>query len=314
MSRILAFIIDIFKFHKLKLLLFFISFFLFFVILFPYKEMNLLLQSKINEAIKPHFVEIEEVEVSFLPSLSFKLKALSVNVSKKVISLDSVELRPSILSFFTLKPSLEIYFHNLFKGVQKIHLKYLNQQNYEFEGIFNLEFSEALKAFNQPEFLLGDVKGVFKGVFEPQTSSFKESSLKIALNKTSQGLTLRGSQLINHLFQGFDFPSLIFSEVDLFLNVNSPKMILQDLKLGNPTDAVFIRAKGDMNLDLKTSQLGPYKTKWLMKVKPDKARSLFFLEFLNAYKTSSSKELSYQFELAGKNLKAPPSLKALSQF
>ncbi len=312
MSRIIAFFIDLLKYHKIKLIFFFLSFFVSLVLLFPYRELGLFLQSKINESIKPNFVKIGKVDVSFFPYLSLSMEKIDLNISGQPLFLKSINIHPHILSLFLLKPSLDLVLRDLFKGNQKITLRYLNKENYKFHGLFQLELSEILRAFNKPQFVTGRIKGVFKGVFQPTSSSFKDSHL-IVSTKSAQDITFMGSLLVNHWFAGVNLPSISFSDLEILFYINSPKMILKDLKIGIPKDNVFVRARGEFKGDFQSSKLS-YKSQWLLKVKPSFASQLFFLTFLDKYKKRSAKELSYQFEIIGENLKAPPQLKHLSRF
>ena len=295
-------------------MLFFMSLSVFTITLFPYQDLSLFLQSKINEKLKPNSIAFDFFDVSFLPYISMDLKDIKLNfINTPPIEIKSVEARPHITDAILMKPSGTIILNDLFDSQQKFYIKKREKNLYNLTWSFKkLNLKEILSITKVPSVIEGFLNGTLKGDYS--TADSFQGDLLI---QGDQKITFLGSHLQGALFAGTSLPNLSFSKSVVKAKMKTPQIILEDIKLGSAGDPFILQGRGQFEFNMQTRQLGKFQSEWKMKVKQSIASQLFFLALLSKYKlpqASSPQDVIYQFQLKGANLKRLPSLSPLEKF
>jgi len=144
LSDLIGYIIEplkqVFFFHKKKALFFILALLIFLLILFPYSDLTSFSQEKINQNIKASGGQVSYSEINFnlspfgIKTNDFTYRARSM---KSPLKVESITLRPNVLSFLKLQPGATIVLEDVFKGDAKISVGLSGKTN-EQTNKFNI--------------------------------------------------------------------------------------------------------------------------------------------------------------------------------
>lgn len=131
---------QIFFFHKKKVIFFIFAIFIFILVLFPYSDLTSFSQDKINQSIKSSGGQVSYSEINFNIS-PFGIKTNDFTYRSKTmkspLNVESITVRPNILSLLKLQPGGTVVLENIFGGEASLSFG-LNGKTNEKTNKFNL--------------------------------------------------------------------------------------------------------------------------------------------------------------------------------
>lgn len=144
LSDLIGYILEplkqIFFFHKKKALFFIFALLIFLLFLFPYSDLTSFSQDKINQSIKASGGQVSYSEINFnLSPFGIKTNDFTYRsrAMKSPLKVDSITVRPNIISLLKFQPGGSVVLGNFFGGEAKVNLG-LNGKTNEKTNKFSL--------------------------------------------------------------------------------------------------------------------------------------------------------------------------------
>ncbi len=328
MKRVLQFLGDIFRFHKLKLLLAFCSFILFLFILFPFNDLGTFVTAQVAEQSQNNvFLKFDELSLSVFPlGLDF------TNVEVQTTAFPAVKAReltlaPTILGLLTFNPGLTAKAKGLLKGDVSLSTRGEKKatdgkaakvlQNIELDAS-GLDLASALSMVSNLSGLEGKIDLGVSGKIDPQ---FEE--------QPSMDLLVEGQkvQLVNFsidtVMGAFPLPDISLQKLRLKGVLQEGRLNIEEGIIGNDTDDLYAQIKGTLRVTVEAHRgqvspvLGGYNLS--VRIKTKKAfqdRASLFFAFIENMKVSSSSTANpeYMFRVETSDVRMPPNMTPLTSF
>ncbi len=323
LKNVIQFIIDIFKFHKMKIATILIAAVVFLVLLFPFADLNDLVTEKIYEATnKQVFISFEQLNLSLLPAPGLEMAEVKLNLKNiPGFKIKKLALAPSIASLLAFNLGFSSSFEGLLGGDVQLTLKpgektgKIQKQNIELEAE-NINLAQISKFTKSPFNLKGKVNIDATADIDPSFSEQPDGEASI----TTQQLIIPATNVPTN-FGELPLPELNFSSLIFKGRLTAGDLILEQLKLGAGKDALLVRVKGRLGLKLLklpsgiAPRPGAFDLKLEITSQASKNKDLqLFLSFLDKFKTSNNGKDSYTLRIKGARFGAAPQMTKLTSF
>lgn len=318
-------IIKTFRFvwgQKFKILFTLVFTLVFVFLLFPFKDLNDFVSGKVsNLTQKSVYLQFEDMHINPLTT-SISLDGVLVETSTiEGLNVNSISASPSMAALFKRQPGGKLVAEGLFGGNAQIKLTPLE----------TLE-SGALKAnldVTTENISLKSLRDTLKiqiplaGSMNINASvtadmSFKEQpdgEVSIVIDN----FEMPGSSINLPNFGSIALPEIKFKQVDVKGKLSNGKLVIENAKLGNPSDDLSGTLKGDIAVtiqnigDTARPMLGAYNFNVDLVAKPAFVqRASFFLSFIDQYKKEEKGSSRYRLKLQAASTELPPSISPLN--
>lgn len=328
MKRFFLFFGDIFRFHKLKLLLVFVSMILFLFLLFPFNDLGSFVTAQVAQQTQNTvFLKFDDLNLSVFP-LGFDFTNVEVqSAAFPSLKCDELTLAPSILGLITLNPGMTARAKGLLKGDVSLSTRGEKKtvegkeprilQNIELEAS-DIDLGAVLGMLTNLSGLQGKVDLGVSGKLDPQFEEQPNMELDVDGKKV---------QLVNFTIDtvmgAFPLPDLSLQALKFKATLKEGRLNIDEVILGNETDDVYAQLKGNIRMTLEAMRgqvspvIGGYNLS--VRIKAKKAfvdRAGLFLGFIGNMKTPSSSETNpeYMFRVETSDVRMPPSMTPLTSF
>ncbi len=323
-SQIAKFIIDIFRFHKLKILTAVLAALIFFVLMFPFADLSDLVTEKISAATNNElFLTFENMDLSLLPTPRFKmLKVKAETNSFPALEAGVLSIQPSIASLLAFKAGFVTHAQDFLKGEVELVLKEGGKNENKVVPYKvtlkadKIELGELKKLLNSPLPLKGKVDLQLDANVDFTFTDQPDGDLSIE----SKNVVMPDTNLPTP-FGDLPFPKMTFTKVLLKCRIVGGELILEEVDLGTEKDPVSMQVKGkfDVKINRVDGQLvpnfGAYDLKAKLVVRKGVEKTLeLFLGFLDSYKKRNGDVDLYVFRAKGNDFFGPPAISALQKF
>lgn len=325
MKRVFELILQLFKYHKLKMLAVIVSAAGFFFLLFPFSDLTDLITAKVMDATGNQVLfQAEKLSVGFLTGLSVEGDEVSVDVGNyPTIEAKTLSASPSLFSiaFSPSQPqdwSISADATGLFGG--KVSVSHARDGSAEDGAKKNrividadsIQIGEALKFINSPVEVQGKASLKTDMDFFPAMDGQPEGQVEL----NSKGLKLLAGSVPTEMGM-FPIPNINWSQVHLKLKMGSNTLTFEDIALGSSKDPLSGRAKGKMNLKIdKTGAIiGAYEISVELNVQQAAEKDLDLeLALLKVFRQASASGGKYLFKVSSNSGNNVPNLGPLSTF
>lgn len=320
-GKIITPIINIFKFHKKKIGIFFASVLFFSIVLFHYNDLGDLVSGKVAEATNGSVsVQFEDLGISLFP---FGVKLSNVYVNAPMIpelKAESLAISPAIWGLITGSPGVKVRLGGIFDGGIFASAQKETKDKNEFVKV-NADWSSlALRELLKLQSINLPIKGNIDGELENVRVDLKfqqPPSGKVSLK--SKGLEMPSTPIASPLGP-IDLPSLKFSELALSASLKDRDLNIETGMIGTSKDDIYGNLTGRIGVQISAypggvaTQFNNYKINLELRVKEKIASQGFFplaLGFLEKCKAGGSGgTLSYRCVFEGSQFGVPPRISA----
>ena len=318
-------IIKTFRFvwgQKFKILFTLVFTLVFVFLLFPFKDLNDFVSGQVSNLTQNNvYLQFEDMHINPLTT-SISLDGVLVETSTiEGLNVNSISASPSMAALFKRQPGGKLVAEGLFGGHAEIKLTPLE----------TLE-SGALKAnldVTTENISLKSLRDTLKiqiplaGSMDINASvtadmSFKEQpDGEVAI--VIDNFEMPGSSINSPNFGSIALPEIKFKQVDVKGKLSNGKLVIENAKLGNPSDDLSGTLKGDIAVTIQNiggtarPMLGAYNFNVDLIAKPAFVqRASFFLSFIDQYKKEEKGSSRYRLKLQAASTELPPSISPLN--
>lgn len=318
-------IIKTFRFawvQKFKILFTLVFAVVFLFLLFPFKDLNDFVSGQVSALTQNGvYLQFEDMHINPVTA-SISLDGVLIETSTiDGLNVNSISASPSLAALFKRQPGGNLIANGLFGGRAEMKLTPLE----------TLE-SGALKAnlaLNSESLSLKNLRDTLKISIPLSGSanitanitadmSFKEQpdgEVNIVINNFEMPTTSINSPN----FGSIALPEIKFKQVDVKAKLAGGKLVIENAKLGNPSDDLSGTLKGDIAIRIDNISgtarptMGGYNLNIDLVAKPAFVqRAQFFLGFIDQFKTDERGSSRYRLKLQAASTDLPPSMLPLN--
>ncbi|RME18133.1 MAG: type II secretion system protein GspN [Bdellovibrio sp.] len=328
LKKILIFLKNLVKYHKLKIFSFFVFFMFFFVILFPYNDLIDVVSTQVSQRTQNKvYIDFEDLHLKLFPLPGVNLSHITLNaLDYPPLSIASLSVYPSLGSLLTFKKGAKAEIEKLLGGYWKVEWQESKgrqkQQIHEVKTEFKkVALRALLQFFNLPVSGSGTLQAKVSGHIDP--TFIQPPKMDILL----QGQKVKTHPLFldNPMMGGISLPGLQWSYILLKGRLVDSQLIIEKAELGVPKDPIFLRFKGRFNLEIKKqgshlwTQWGSYEGKVDLQITPSMEKEMVFRTLKTLYgstRQQTSKGIRYLFKINGNGfaMGSMPSVKKALKF
>ncbi|MCC6278591.1 MAG: type II secretion system protein GspN [Oligoflexia bacterium] len=315
-SKLLAPIINIARFHKSKMVLCFGLYLVFLYFMFPFNDLGDKVATMINQASGGQVVlSFETMDASLFPQVGITMSEVEVTTPFfPKLSTQSLSLSPSILSLILLKPGVNASAEGLLGGQTDLTIKYAgnNSQKKPSKIAFDsslddLQLKELVNFMQSSVKVSGKISGSASGDFDTEFVDQPNSSIEIQGEK----IVLADSQIMT-TFGPLALPAMNLGDVNLESKMDKGSMEISKLTLGKPGSEFYANITG--KIELRAERAGPqvglrpgnYDFKVQLQFNEALKQKLsLFLGFIGGYNVGAN---NYAFRAIGSGFYSPPQL------
>lgn len=325
-------IIRLFRFifrHKWKILTTIFFAFIFLFILFPFKDLNDFISSKISAVTQNKvFVSFEDLTLNPLSSTLHLDKVLVETEQLDRLNIEKLSATPSIMALIAKKPGGTLNAEGVLGGnaVLKVtpHKEPKGAANADVQGNFkadinlsteNVSLKELRKVLSLQLPLEGSVNMNTNLTVDSAFVEQPEGDVQLTIQK----FVLSSSTVQVPDLGALNVPELRLSTVDLKGKMQGGKFTIETGKLGSAGDELNGTIRGEIGLVMQNmnGQIHPVVNSYNISIdllaKPAfKDRASFFLSFIDQYKRDESGNTRYKFKLVSNAPGMPPQFSPLN--
>lgn len=318
-------IIKTFRFvwsQKFKILFTLLFTFVFLFLLFPFKDLNDFVSGQVARLTgNSVYLQFEDMHINPLAA-SVSLDGVLVETSTiDGLNVNFISASPSIAALFKRQPGGKLMAEGLFDGKAEIKLTPLAtlesgalKANLEMitENIALKKLRDTLK-ISIPLAGLIDINANVTA--DMSFTEQPEGEVAIVIDNFEMPSTSINSPNFGMLA----LPEIKFKQVDVKGKLSGGKLIIENAKLGNPSDELSGTIKGDVAVTLENRGgqirpiIGAYNLNIDLIAKPSFVEKAgFFLNFIDQYKTDEKGASRFRLKLKAASTDLPPSLSPLN--
>ena len=340
MKNILSAFLNLFRFHKLKILTLALSLLGFAVLLFPFNDLSDLVSSKVSQATANQvYVEFERLELNFglNPGLRME-KALVEGRAFPTVEADSMVISPWFWGLVMFRKGAYIGLDGLFKGF--LHINYheaeslkngnrLQNIDIKAEEIALASVNDFLRAYNGLNLGLQGKLG-FKSqmAIDPGFTQQPQGTFELSVNNfaaTNPTITFMSDAMGPDgpikVPLSVELPPVKLGKVLVRGGLKEGRISLDEVTFGEAKDMLYAKIKGEVYLTIRNlgGQVLPDFANYDLRVDLTMASELqtqlgTFLSAVNGL-DSVKKQVSggyrYPFRIQGRNFASPPNVSAI---
>lgn len=320
-------LIDLFKFHKMKMLLTLVFYVALLVFIFPFSDLSDFVTDQVATQTQGQvFVQFGDLDFGVLPTFSIKGEDVILeSASMPSLHIDRIQLWPSVMSLVNMAsqpneiPHFSLRADGLFKGelsasVQKGKSpnKEISMKNISVNGR-QLDLEELSATASLPLKLQGraSLEGELK--LDPQFRVQPEGDIALQ----GQKVRIPPGNVPTQMGPLF-LPGFSWSQMNVKSRLSNGTLIIEQAVLGQPTDALYLQVKGQLNAPIQPAQgimVRTFDLKMDLQVSPALAKELGpFLSFVDRFKRPAGGKTRYVFRAVSNRPGSPPDLLPLSHF
>lgn len=308
--------------QKFKILFTIVFTFVFLFLLFPFKDLNDFVSGQVSALTQNSvYLQFEDMQINPVTA-SISLDGVLVETSTiEGLNVNSISASPSLAALFKRQPGGKLVADGLFGGRAEMKLT----------PLATLE-SGAVKAnlnISSESISLKDLRDTMKISIPLSGSanitanitadmSFKEQpdgDMSIVIDNFEMPATSINSPN----FGSIALPEIKFKQVDVKGKLTGGKLVIENAKLGNPSDDLSGTLKGDIAISIQNvggqarPMMGGYNFNIDLVAKPAFVqRASFFLSFIDQFKTEEKGSSRYRLKLQAASTDLPPSMLPLN--
>ena len=327
LQQIASFVINIFKFHKKKLLVVILSAMICFLWLFPYEDLSDLVTERVaKETQNKVFITFDDLNLALFPAPGLDMTSVKLEIQNIApIEVKALSLSPSIASLLAFKLGFVAKLEGLLDGDVQLTVKPgdktsekekdIKFQNIDFEAE-NIQLDQIKKFAKMPIELKGRANFEFNAEVDPQFIEQPEAEASL----TTKKLKLPSSTIPSQMGP-MPFPEMNFSKVNFKGRLIGGDLVIEQLELGTPQDPLFLRAKGTIGLEIRNTgaglapRPGSFDLKLEINNKDRNNKDLQLpLSFLDSYKSGSGDKDTYLLRVKAAQFGVNPNMSKLNKF
>jgi type II secretion system protein N len=313
-------VIGLFKNHKAKWLVLFFSSLVFFLFLFPNKDLSDFISSKVSQLTKNAvYINFDELKLSATPP-GLELTQISVDTEMfPTVSAESISVTPSISAILKQIPGGSVNAKGLFRGNVEISLQPgTNSESGTPRQKFVISAQtlslEEIRNFSQlPVRLKGKLDVESKGQVDLTFTDQPDAEVLIKV----QNFELP-SNSINTQMGPLSLPELKLGQLQVKGRLSNGKLSIEEGIIGQQGDELTGTIKGYVNLTIQNQKgqispiFGAYSLDIDLNFKKNlHERASLFLSFIDQYKFETENGTRYAFKLSATSFQNPPNMGAL---
>ena len=324
-----AFVLQIFKFHKKKLVFVIFSSLFFFVVLFPFADLSDFVTSAVAKASRNQvFLQFEDLGLSLLPSPSIRMNEVSlITPTLPELKSSSVFISPSLFSLITGQIGFSTRARDLFNG--DVYLSVSPGEKIENETQKNVgqwqdievdlekvNLKKVIALASTPVKLKGTLNGNLEMSIDPEFQQQPKAEIDLEVLKAAMPTSI---PLQN--FGSLVLPPIVFSAIKTKMRLLGGQLIVEQGLLGQSNEPLSGRIKGKMSIRMRKIAgvvrplPGSYDFKIELLVKNSLSKKLsLFLGFIDSYRSPTNGGARYLFRIKGRNFINPPNISAINKF
>ncbi len=317
---------NLLKYHKKKIALVVLLIFLFFILLFPYKDLSNLLTFQVSKATQNQvFLRFDKIGLSFLPGLGIKLTDVRIDTpSLPTIQVDQLSIAFSLMKLLVFKVVLNLSAQGLWEGQVQFAGEVENMRSSPHLSSASLKFEninlQRLSAFIQssrksPLEFVGQLKGQME--WEVEDPSFKKQPRgQMVVTVTN----MQPPSSVSTALGPLALPDIKFSSLSMKVRLGGGQVMIDEGRLGQNQEPMSGQFKGKVGLKWRRAgtklsvNLKDYELKLDMHVKKSlKSELALFLGFIGKFETKTNDGSRYLFEVSGPNFRSSPNLTSIQK-
>ncbi len=330
-SKVLGLIKNLFKYHKLKMFLVWVSALVFLVILFPYSDLADFTTAQVSKMTQNQvFLSFDDMSIGLVPTPSVDLEKVQVETAQvSGLKVGSLSIAPSIAALLSFKKGVSVNAKGLLKG--NLDLTYKEGDAVKGKGkdkfkeqlidasFEKVNLAEIEKLVALPVKLKGSATGELEVNIDPTFFTQPDGTTEINVKNF---VMPAGSINMNGL--PVEIPEIMFKEVKLKGRLAGSSFVLQEGLLGKPTDEINGKLKGKMTIKLSrrgprvVPNFGSYNININLNISKQKESELYFLALLeDQFKQKTNKGIRVLMGVSGAKMSKfgpPPKMKPIQAF
>lgn len=312
MSAALQFVLNVLRFHKLKIALFVFASLVFAVVIFPYDDLSDYVTTQISAATAQQvYVRFDSMDLDVLPAPGVHMEKVSVETpSFPRLEMAELTLAPSIRSLLSFRPGVAATARDFFGGDVFLRTKtgkVDGQQNVFLESQ-ELSLQKLSKFLKTPVPLKGRLRLNTQMDLDLTMASQPEGDIQLGLDEFQVVSANVPTQL-----GPINIPDVRISTVSVAGRLSDGRLIIEEAQLGKAGDDISGKVKGEVALRLESAGgtvralPGAYNLDLDLVVSKglsEKAGLLLLL--LDSYKRADPAGHRYAVRLQGTNFASPP--------
>lgn len=295
------------------------SYLIFTVAMFPYSELSNLVTSQVAKlSANQVILQFKDMGFQFIPSLGLDFQEVKVKGSMlPELSMESLNLSPSISGLLAFKPGVRIGATGLYGGDLLVNTKG-DEENSKgvLKHAIDIEASKILigsilKEVNIPIKVNGELNLDLNGVIDPSFAD--EPDLNLDFNISP--FKLSGGNINTGVMGDISLPPLNLKKATFKGNLKANKLRISSFQIGSTQEAVQISLKGNLDLRFQPGPAGPrarpgaYELEIEINAGPEFEKDFgLYLGFLEQYKRPSGNRNIYSMKLSGLNFRQQPNM------
>ena len=303
--------------HKWKISLVFLCTSVFLFLLFPLSDLNDFITSKISQATNNKvFLQFNEMHLNpVTTTLSLDQVVLETEQIDN-LTISKLSATPSLLALASKQPGGKVFAEGLLGGTLNLKVAPAGTAKSDLDLVIEkISLKEVRKLFSLNLPIGGSLDLNANMIIDPAFIEQPEGDLQIKIQKFE--LQTGSIQLPD--LGSINLPEIKFATVDLKGKMQGGRFLIENGKLGSPSDDFSGSIKGDVGITIQNmnGQMKPivnsYNLSIDLQAKPAfKDRASFFLNFIDQYKKEESGLTRYKFKLLSTGPGVPPQFSALN--
>lgn len=318
-GQALAAILNVFRYHKLKVILTVVSAAVFVVLLFPYDDLAEVVSTMVAERTNNQvFLQFDRLGIQVIPYPALAVENVVVESSfLPPLQAASLSLTPSISGFLSFRPGFKAGIRRVWNGDIHIELKGgkkteqgASTQNLHLD-IEKIDLAKINEAIDLPLKLQGALSSDAQVNLDPTFASQPEGEISLQIKE------LRfPSGTIPTQMGPVSLPGLSWSNIQLRGRLTAGRLIIESAELGAPSDLFNGTVKGEMEVRFEPRGAGQVGLNWGayqlqldLNVNSKLERELGpFLLLIGSFKSPTTTGVKYKFKMAGQRFGQTPSI------
>lgn len=319
-------LIDVIKYHKMKIFMGGVFFVLMFIWIFPFSDLSDFVTDQVATQTQGQvFVQFGDLDFGLFPTLSLKGEDVILETATTpTLNIASIQFWPSITSLMGAArnpneiPNFSLRARGLFDGDVAASVsngksgnKEVSVKNIEINAQ-NLNLAQLSPVASLPLKMEGQASLEGSINLDPQFRVQPEGDINLTGNKVRIPAGNVPTQMGPLFLPGFSWSSL-----NVKSRLSGGTIYLEQAVLGKPQDALYLQVKGQMRAPVQRGGLmvQTYDLRMDLQISPALARELGpFLSFIDRFKRSSGANSRYVFRAVSNMPGSPPDLMPLSSF
>ena len=260
MNQVLQSILNVFKFHKKKIVFFFGSISFWFLVLFPWDDLSDFVTLKVSQLSQNNvYLQFDGLSFGLMPQLGIKMDEVVVESAyAPTLSMETLGFAPALSNLFG-SPGGKAKAYGLFGGNAIVDFGPSNEldiEGQEFGVSINLEevalkdlFKYIKKAQNIPVSMSGKTNFDSNLYIDPTFKAQPKGNVELVIAK----LEIPSSNVSLGSGLSMSFPAIKLSNVVIDGNLNDGKFFIKEGKIGDGTkkDELYGQITGDIFFEIQ---------------------------------------------------------------